>query len=99
MISIPVLYTYLLSIATQGDPQKACLFILSDPTCKLVQESYVILRVQTQVVYTIFQLADALHTHTEGETGVFVGVNTKVVQHFRMYHTAAKDLYPAGVLT
>src|SRR6476620_1043895 len=41
---------------------------------------------------------DARRAHAECPSGVFVSVETRVVDDRRMHHTRAKNLHPAGAL-
>ena len=41
---------------------------------ELLQEAYIVLRIQTKVVYLVPDLRDTLYTHTKGKAGVFVGI-------------------------
>jgi len=64
---------------------------------ELLQESDIILGIQAQVIDAVFELANPFNPHPEGKAGILVGVDAEVFQHFRMYHTAAEDLYPTGM--
>lgn len=66
---------------------------------ELMEEADVVLGIEAEVVYAVFELADAFHAHAECEAGVFVGIDTEVVEHFGMHHATTEDLYPAGVFT
>ena len=64
---------------------------------ELLQKPHIILGIQAQVVDAVFELADAFDAHAECKAGVFVAVDAKILQHFRMHHAAAQDLHPAGM--
>ena len=64
---------------------------------KLVEED-VIFREETEVLHLIFQVGDALYTHTEGIASVDGGVDAVGVEYSRVYHAATEDFHPASVL-
>lgn len=43
------------------------IFLLLFNSLELPQESYIILRIKTQVVYLVFDLRNALYTHPKGK--------------------------------
>lgn len=65
---------------------------------ELFQEAGIVLREHAEVTYTVFQVGDTLHAHTEGIARVDAGVNTAGVKVVRVYHAAAQNLYPACTL-
>src|SRR5579862_1640281 len=62
---------------------------------KLFQKPDIVLRVQSQIVNTVFELAKPFYSHAECKTCVCIAVNAKVLKHFRMNHSAAENFYPA----
>lgn len=56
---------------------------------ELLQEAGVVLGEQTQVVDAVLQIGDALHTHAEGVTSVYVRVDAAGCQIVRVDHAAA----------
>jgi hypothetical protein len=52
----------------------------------------------TDIGDAVFQHRDTLKTDTEGETGIFLGIETVDLEDMRMDHAAAQDLDPAGTL-
>ena len=56
------------------------------------------MRIQTQVVDAVFQLANSFDAHAECKAGVFIGIDSEILQHFRMHHSAAEYLHPTAVL-
>ena len=65
---------------------------------KLVEEAHVIFREETEVFHLIFQVGDALYTHTEGIAFVDGGVNAISFEYSRVHHAATEDFHPASVL-
>ena len=65
---------------------------------ELTQEAGVVLGEHTKVGHTVFQVSDALHTHTEGIARVLSAVDAAGLEHIRVYHSAAQNLHPAGML-
>ena len=55
---------------------------------KLVEETDVIFREETQVFDLVFQVGDTFHTHTEGISFVDGGVDAVGFQHCGVYHAA-----------
>ena len=64
---------------------------------KLVEETDVIFREETQVFDLVFQVGDTFHTHTEGIAFVDGGVDAVGFQHCGVYHTATENFHPASV--
>ena len=65
---------------------------------ELTEETYVVLAEQSQVAYLVFQVGNTLDTHTEGIASIDLAVDAASLKHVRIYHTAAKNLYPASML-
>ena len=65
---------------------------------KLVEEAHVIFREETEVFHLIFQVGDALYTHTEGIAFIDGGVNAISFKYSRVHHAATEDFHPASVL-
>ena len=65
---------------------------------ELVKETHIVFREHTEVLNLIFEVGDALYTHTQGKTFVTFGVDTAGIKHVGVHHTAAKNLHPSGVL-
>ena len=49
-----------------------------------------------EVVHLPLEHRDAFHTHTEGESGIFIRINAAGLEHVGVYHTAAHNFQPAG---
>lgn len=65
---------------------------------ELLKEADIVLGEHAEVLDLIFQVGYALHTHTEGETAVDLGVDAAGFEHIRVDHAAAEDFDPACVL-
>lgn len=65
---------------------------------ELPEETNVVLRIETEVVHLIFDLCDTFYTHAERETGIDLGVDAEIAEEVGVYHAAAEDLDPTGVL-
>src|SRR6056297_2505220 len=66
---------------------------------KLFKKSQVILEVETQVIHVEFQLGDAFDAHSEGEAGVYIGVDVGGFQHVGIDHAATQYLEKSRVFT
>ncbi len=64
---------------------------------ELFEEPHVVLREHSQVFYLVFEVGNALDTHTEGITAVHLAVDAAGVEYIGIDHAAAQNLYPTGV--
>src|SRR6266487_6950725 len=64
---------------------------------KLSQKSYVVFTEKTDVIDAILQKSRTFNAHTKRKAGVFVWINTTILQHIGMHHAAAKNFKPAGI--
>ena len=64
---------------------------------KLLQEPYIILEEQPDILDTVLQDGRALNAHAECKTGIFLAVDATILQNTRIYHPATQDLHPAGI--
>ena len=69
--------------------------MISLATLKLPQEPHVVLREQTQVFHSVFEVRDTLYAHTEGVAAVLLAVDTAGLKDVRIDHTATEDLHPS----
>ena len=53
-----------------------------------LEESYIVLAEETQVLYLIFQVGDTLDTHAECVTGILLAVDTAEFEYVGVYHAA-----------
>src|SRR5579863_3048416 len=68
---------------------------------KLLQESYVTLKKQLNVVDTIFQERQTIHAHTESKSGNLLRVVSVVLhefEHVGIDHAAAENFDPSSLL-
>ena len=65
---------------------------------EFLQEAGVVLGEHAEVGDAVLQVGDALHAHAEGIAAVDRRVDAALLQHVGVDHTAAQNLYPAGVL-
>ena len=66
---------------------------------ELLKETTVVFGEHSEVVDLIFEVGDALHTHSEGETAVDFRVDAARVEHIGIDHAASENLDPAGSLS
>ena len=66
--------------------------------CEFVEEPGVVLGEEAQVVDLVLEVGDALYTHAECESRVFLAVDAAGFEHSGVYHAAAENLDPSGVL-
>ena len=64
---------------------------------KLLQKTLVVFEEESQVVDTVAQHRQALDTHAERITQVFLAVDADMAEHLGVDHPAAQDLEPAGM--
>ena len=62
------------------------------------EEAEVVFAEEAEVFYLVFQVGDPLNSHTEGVTGVDLGVDTTCFQHVGVHHTTSENLNPSGSL-
>ena len=65
---------------------------------EFAEEADVVLEVEAEVLDLPFEHGDALHAHSEGETGVLLGVDAAGFQDVGIHHTGTHDLQPTGAL-
>ena len=65
---------------------------------KEFEETDVVLAEKTKVLDLIFEVCDALDTHTECVARVYLTVDAAKLENVGVYHTATKDLDPTCVL-
>jgi len=70
-----------------------------DSRSELFQKPEIVLRIQAEIVDPVFKLTNSFDSHAECESGETIAVNAEILQHFRMYHSASKDLNPSRMLT
>jgi hypothetical protein len=63
-----------------------------------LEEANVVLREQTKVLNTVFEVGDTFYAKTEGVACVYLRINTARFEYIRVNHTATKDLYPTCTL-
>ena len=63
-----------------------------------LEEPNIVLAEETQVFYLVFEVCDALDTHTECVTRILFAVYAAKFEHIGVYHTATQNFYPTGVL-
>ena len=56
---------------------------------KFAEEASIVLREETKVADAIFQVGDALYTHTESIAGIDIAVDAAGIKVVRIYHTAS----------
>src|ERR1051326_2344621 len=71
--------------------------ILSYGTGKLLQKSHIIFAEEAYVINAILEERGTLDAHAECKTGVFIWIDTAILKHIGMYHSAAENLKPARV--
>ena len=74
-----------------------CVYLFS--RLKLLQETNIVFREETQVFYLILEVGDALNTHTQCISAVYFAVDATRIQYIWVDHTATQNLYPTGVFT
>ena len=65
---------------------------------EFAEEADIVLEVEAEVLDLPFEHGDALYTHSEGETGVLLGVDAAGFQDVGIHHAGTHDLQPAGAL-
>ncbi len=65
---------------------------------ELTEEAYIVLTEQTKVTYLVLEVGNTLDTHTESITSINLAVDATSLEYVRIYHTAAKNLYPTSML-
>ena len=71
---------------------------LSESSLELLEETGVVLREQTQVADSVFEVCDTLYTHAEGIAGVLCAVYAACLEHVGVNHAASENLNPPGML-
>ena len=71
---------------------------LSVRALEQLEEPYVVLAEETEILDLVLEVCDTLDTHTECISRVFLAVDTAELEHVRVYHTATEDLNPSSVL-
>ena len=64
-----------------------------------LEEPNIVLAEETQVFYLVFEVCDALDTHTECVTRILFAVYAAKFEHIGVYHTATKNLNPTCTFT
>src|ERR1035438_8088745 len=65
---------------------------------KLFQKSYIALKEQLNVIYSVFQNCDAFYAHAEGEAGNFCRVVIYKAEDVGVDHAAAEEFDPSAGL-
>jgi len=70
--------------------------MLSECSLKLIEEPHVIFKIESQIIYHVFEHGDAFNAHAEGVAAVNPTVNFAIIQHIGVNHTTSHDLHPFG---
>ena len=65
---------------------------------KHFEEPDIIFAEQTQVLYLILEVCDALDSHAKCISRICLAVNATQFKHVGVYHSATKNFNPTGVL-
>ena len=65
---------------------------------EFAEEADIVLKVEAEILDLPFEHGDALHTHSESESGVLLGVDAAGFQYVGVNHAGTHNLQPAGAL-
>ena len=65
----------------------------------MFQKPHIIFTEQPQIIDPVFQHGRSFNAHTKCKAGIFITVDTTIVQHSRMHHTATENFHPTGFFT
>ena len=65
---------------------------------EFAEEADVVLEVVAEVLDLPFEHRDALDSHTESKTAIYLGINAGSAKDIGIDHTAAQNLEPSGAL-
>src|SRR5664280_649787 len=72
-------------------------FKLLKSTPELIQETNVIFKIETEIIYLILEHGGSFNTHSESEPGIFAAVDIACLKNSGMNHPASQDLKPSCV--